>query len=420
MDTLVPGARRPVSGRFAVPASKSLVQRGLALSALCEEPLTLDLGAAGPPGEDVRGMRRAMERLGRWDGRALGASRASLTLDLGLSATAFRLCTALATLRPAGARTLVRGRPALLSRPHQDLRRALRRLGAHVKRRASGAHRVLGGGVHGGRLAVPCRTSSQHVTALLLIAPLIGGLELTLVDRPVSRPYIALTLGLLERLGIQAEAQGLGAPGGRLRVQAGRYRGGRLRIEPDASAAAAWWAAAALTGGCAEVPGLSADSRQADAGLLAVLARMGARVEVAADGSARVTGPGRALVAAGDLDLSDAPDLVPLVGALAAAARGQTRLTGVAHARGKESDRLATTAAAIRALGGSVEEHEDGLTITGTSLHGGGIDVAGDHRLALAFGVLGLVVPGVLLHSAEAVAKSQPGFLEELARAAGA
>lgn len=419
MDFAVPQAARPLAGPFAVPASKSVLQRLLALSCLAEGELTVERGAVAPPGDDVRHLESALEALGRWQDGALGAGRERLTLDLGLGATGFRLSLALAALRRAGARTLIRGRPALLARPHAMLARPLQRLGVPLKRRLSGAYRVLGGGLATGpsvrELAVPCRTSSQHLTALLLIAPRIGGLTLRLVDRPVSRPYLLLTLDLLAQRGLCVEASGLDAPGGRIRVGAGAPSGGRAFVEPDASAAAYVWAAAALTGGRAWVPGLGAASLQADAALLPLLQRMGALVLRAPDGSALVEGPGGRLRAAGDVDLQDAPDLLPLVGALAAAADGVTRIHGAAHARAKESDRVATTARAARALGAQVLEHADGLTIRGAPLAGACVDAAGDHRLALAFGVLGLVVPGTVVRGAEAASKSQPGFLEALA-----
>ena len=419
MDIAVPLARAPVRGRFRVPASKSWVQRARVLAALAEGETVLGLGAAAPPGEDVLRLEAAVGALGRWGAGALGTSKDRLVLDLGLGATGFRLATALATLRPAGARTLVRGRPALLQRPHRPLRRALAALGGHVKRQGSGAHRVVAGGMHGGAAAVGCAGSSQHVSALLLIAPRLGGLALTLVDRPVSRPYLDLTLGVLAQFGVPCTTEGLALPGGRITVPGTPPRGGRLTAEPDASAAAAWWAAAALTGGEVSVPGLAPENPQADVRLLPLLARMGAVVEREPDGSARVRGPGGRLTAAGDVDLCAAPDLVPLVGALAAGAAGRTRLHGVAHARAKESDRLASTAAGIRALGGRVDLLADGLAIEGTALRGGRVDAAGDHRVALAFGVLGLTVPGVVVAGSQAVSKSQPGFWEDLLAAAG-
>ncbi|MFV1958138.1 MAG: hypothetical protein ACC662_01865, partial [Planctomycetota bacterium] len=199
--------------------------------------------------------------------------------------------------------------------------------------------------------------------------------------------------------------------------------GGPLAIEADASSAAPWWAAAALTGGWVEVENLPRTSRQADAVLADILERMGARIGPASTAHAfRLEGPGVGdLRAPGDVDLSNAPDLLPLVGALGAVAAGRTRITGVAHARLKESDRLATTAAAVRALGGRVEVFPERgeMRLEGGVLGGGHVDAAGDHRLVLAFGVLGLVVPQTVLCGAEAVAKSHPGFLGELARRTG-
>ncbi len=420
VDVPLPLARQPVTGAFCVPASKSSLQRALVLAALSETPVAIEVGDAAPGGEDVAALGAALERLGAWGGGALGAGRASLALDLGLGATGFRLVTALATLRPAGARTLVRGRPALLARPHQELRRALKRLGAHVLRKPSGAHRVIAGGMRGGRLTVGCRSSSQHVTALMLLAPRLGGLTLSLADRPVSRPYLRLTAQLLARFGIAARLEGLEAPGGRIEVAAGVPACERLSIEPDASAAAFWWAAAALTGGEVSIPGLGRGSAQADVLLLEVLERMGAQVERAADASALVRGPAEGLVGAGEVDLGDAPDLVPLTAALAACARGRTYLRGVLHARGKESDRLAASAALIAALGGRAEVLSDGLVVEGGPLRAGVVSAAGDHRIAFAAGLLGLVVPGVVLRGAGAASKSHPTFLAELARAAGA
>lgn len=417
MDHPVVPARGPVNGTFAVPASKSLLQRVLALAALADGPCEPQTPGAQPPGEDVARLEAALGLLGRWTDGALGASCASLALDLGFGATGLRLATALATVRPAGARTLVRGRPALLSRPHRDLRLALERLGGHVRRRHSGALRVIAGGMRGGRLAVGCRRSSQHITALMLLAPRLGGLKLELVDQPVSRPYIELTRSVLAGFGIPATVEGLDAPGGLVRVPEGAPRAARYAVEPDASAAAAWWAAAALTGGRVEVAGIGPDCRQADMALLRLLPSMGAQVGPGESGM-RVVGPREGLEAAGTLDLADAPDLVPLVAVLAARARGVTRLTGVAHVRGKESDRLQTTAAGLRALGARVEVLDDGLAVHGGPLTGARVAVAGDHRLAFAFGVLGLTLPGVVLAGAQAASKSHPRFLDDLARAA--
>jgi len=357
----------------------------------------------------------ALDLLGRWQGEALGASRVSLRLDLGAGATGFRFALALAALRPPGARTLVGGSSALRRRPHGTLLRALQGRGARLKRRHSGAVRVLGGGLHGGALRLDPRRSSQYASALLLIAPRSGGLRLNLVGRPASLPYLHLTLDVLRRFGVPVGCGGLEGEAGWIEVGPAAPQAQRIELEPDASAAAAWWAAAALCGGEIVVPGLGPESRQADVALLGILERMGARVDQASDGSARVRAEGRRLDAPGEVDLRDAPDLLFLVGVLAAGAVGTTCLRGIAHTRGKESDRVATLVEGLKALRGQVRmESDDCVVIRGGTLSGGRVRVQGDHRIAFAFGILGLRLPGVVLAGAQAVRKSQPAFLETL------
>jgi 3-phosphoshikimate 1-carboxyvinyltransferase len=428
MDRPLEAARRPLVGVFDVPASKSLLQRALAVAALADEACEVLPGPSADEGDDVSGLRRGLDLLGRWQtapggagapGAAgtLGTGTRSLTLDLGLGATGFRFATALATLRPAGARTLVRGRPGLLARPHHPLRRALASLGAHVRRRASGSHRVIAGGVRGGSVDVGCAGSSQHVSALMLVAPRLGGLTIRLVDAPVSVPYLGLTAQVLRAFGVDVVLDGLGGPGGSIRVGGEAPRATRFVAEPDASAGAFWWAAAALTGGRASVRGLAASSAQADLALLDVLARMGARVTANGAGDVEVSGPGGRLRAPGEVDLRASPDLLPLVAALGAGAEGTTRVVGAAHARSKESDRLATSAALVVALGGRARVEADELHVEGGALQAGLVTAAGDHRVASAGALLGLVVPGVVLRGAEAVTKSHPRLWTDLAAA---
>ncbi|MFM8980327.1 MAG: 3-phosphoshikimate 1-carboxyvinyltransferase [Planctomycetia bacterium] len=419
MAQALPPAQRPLAGAFDVPPSKSLLQRALVLSALADLPCDLRQADGRPalgPGcaRDVLELSAALEQLGRWQEGALGTSRASLVLDLGLGATGLRLCTALATLRPAGARTLVRGRPALLARPHRELRRALGRLGAHVVRKPSGAHRVIGGGMRGGEVSVAAQHSSQHLSALMLLAPRLGGLCVRVPGVAVSRPYLAVTAAVLRSFGIEVGLAGLAAPGGRIEVAGGVPHCEGLVVEPDASAAAWWWAAAALTGGRAHVPGLPAGSAQADAVLPALLARMGARVDVLAGGVAEVQGPPQGLAAAGEVDLRDAPDLLPLVAVLAAFARGRTRLVGLAHARGKESDRVARSAALLAALGIEAEAGDSDLVVQGGAPRAACLHAHGDHRLAFAAALAALRLPGTSLEGAAAVAKSHPSLWHDL------
>lgn len=410
VEPVAPGWERT----FALPPSKSVHQRALALATLCAAPPVVRLAAdAREAGDDARHAAAAFAALGSWQDGALGSSRARRVLDLGESGTALRFALALACLRPEGARTLVRARPVLLRRPHGTLRRALLALGARIKRRRSGAFRVLGSPLaRDARITLDVRRSSQYASALALIAPRIGGLTLDLRGAATSRRYLDLTLAMLRDLGVPVEAEA-----SRVRVGAAEPRAEAIDVPADASAAACWWTAAVLTGGRARVPGLRRDDPQADMAVLDILAAYGGRVVEEAGGLAMEGPPAPAAADERTHDLTACPDLVFLVGALAACTPGVTTLRGIAHTRGKESDRVAVLVRGLEALGVQAAiEPGDVVRIRGGGAHGGVVDVAGDHRAAFGFGLLGLAVPGVVLRgAAAAVAKSQPRFLADLA-----
>ncbi len=416
----------PVVGAFAVPASKSLAQRALTLAVLADGDS--EIVAAGPTPDDVAGFARALAALGgrpvpasgvvsgAFGEQGLGASRASVRCDLARNATGLRLALVLAGLRPAGARTLLRGDRRLLLRPHRPLTRALATLGGHVRRRHSGSLRVLGAPWTRHGISLDASISSQYASALLLAAPRAGGLRLTATGDAVSAGYLDLSLDVLRAFGVPVRVEGPTT-----QVEACVPRGRRFVVEPDASSAAVWWTVAALTGGSASVPGLPLGTAQPDAALLPILSRMGARIGVTPTGEARVEGPrAGALEGAGDVDLRATPDLAPLVAVLAGRAAGVTRIVRTEHLRSKESDRVATVVTALRACGVHAEPAVDGFVVEGGGARGGRVPVAGDHRIALAFGALGLVVPGVELAGAEAVSKSWPGGLDRLEEAAAA
>lgn len=419
---------------MSVPPSKSLLQRALALAVQGDGATEIVVGTGA--GEDVARFAGALAALSGdavppgghvrsgFAAGALGTSRDRVRADLGLNATGLRIATALAGSRPDGARTLLTGRPALLARPHRVLLRALTRLGAHAIRKPSGALRVIAGPWTRHDVAIPAGTSSQFATALLLAAPRRGGLALTLVGEIVSVGYLDATIEMLRAFGLAASREGA-----LVSVGGGIPRAARFEVEADASSAAPWWAAAALSGGTVRVTGLSAASRQPDMALLGILARMGARVDIAAPtgaggagavaGSVTVRGPDGRLRGAGEVDLRDAPDLAPLVAALAAGADGETRVVRAPHLRHKETDRIRSSVAAVVALGGDASASEDGFLVRGRTLRAGTVDAAGDHRLVLAFGALGLAVPGLEIVGARAAGKSYPGFLDALERAVG-
>jgi 3-phosphoshikimate 1-carboxyvinyltransferase len=325
-----------------------------------------------------------------------------------LAGTTSRFLTAVAALAP-GPET-IDGDPPLRARPMAPLHDALRALGATVTPvGAPGRLPVAVGGAltTGGRLELPGDVSSQFLTALMLIAPMLdGGLRIDLTTALVSRPYVELTAAVMASFGVQGVAVGERS----VVVPAGTYEAARFEVEPDASSASYPLAMAAVAGGRVEVRGLRLTSPQGDAWFADLLGRMGCTV---------LDGPhglgierDRAVPLAGiDVDLAHASDLVPTLAVVAATAGSPSTITGVGFIRGKESDRLADLAAELCKVGADVTVQEDGLRIGPVAgLHGATLDVHHDHRLAMAFGVLACAVSGIEVQDPDVVAKSWPAF----------
>jgi 3-phosphoshikimate 1-carboxyvinyltransferase len=273
---------------------------------------------------------------------------------------------------------------------------------------------VGGAPPRGGRVEVAGGSSSQFASALLLVgSSLERGLDLTIEPPAVSLPYVDVTERVVSEFGVAVRRDGL-----RWEVRPGGHAGREITIEGDWSSASYLLAAAAITGGRVVVTGLSPASAQADRRLLSILRDMGCEI-VVSEGATEVRGgprwPGF------DLDLGDAPDLVPTVAALAAFGTGGSRIRGVGHLRHKESDRLDRIAANLTAIGRPASVVDDRIEIAPPSgpLHGAMIRTASDHRIAMAFAVVGLAVDDVSIDDASCVAKSWPGFWDELAKLEG-
>jgi 3-phosphoshikimate 1-carboxyvinyltransferase len=413
----------PIPGPFAVtlqlPGSKSIANRALVCAALASGRSTL---ANVPDGDDTIAMIDALKRLGvgvevadrvaTVDGAGGHLAPGPLTLDAHLAGTTSRFLTALAVLGPGP--YLIDGAPSLRARPMAPLHDALATLGARVTPLGEVGHlpvEIDRAGARGGALSLPGDVSSQFLTALMLVGPLLsGGLDVRLTTLLVSRPYVELTAAVMRAFGIDRVELGVD----RVHVPPGAYRAATLTIEPDASSAA-YFAAAAATGPPGTVvhlAGLGGDSAQADARFLDVLASMGAEV----DRSGTVTTVRRGTSLRGvDVDLAACSDAVPTLGIVAALADGPTRIRGVGFVRAKESDRIGALATELRRCGAVVDEHADGLTIHPRELHGATVRTYDDHRMAMAFGVLGLTVPGIVVEDPAVVAKSFPGFWDALA-----
>lgn len=408
-----------ISARVRLPGSKSVTHRALLMAALADGPSEIlspleaedtlltagalrQLGVTVAWGDGKAVVTPPRERWGRPDGPIL----------LGNSGTSMRLLPALAATGTG--RFVFDGTPRLRERPLGPILDALETLG--VKHRCLGQEgyppvEVISEGLAGGEVIVDARQSSQFLSALLLAAPCAhGDTRIGWLEPAASFPYVALSLSMMEQVGIEYRH----LPGRGILVPAPQtYRAFHYRVEGDCSSASYFWAAAALSGGDVHTYPISPSSAQGDCRLLDVLREMGCEIVWEEEG---VSVKGSEHLRPVDLDMNKMPDMVPTIAILAANAPGRSRIRNVAHLRVKESDRLSTVAQELTKFGVPVEELADGLVI-----HGGkvlppreGIEAHDDHRIAMAFALLGLRVPGVEIHGAEAVAKSFPGFWDAM------
>jgi 3-phosphoshikimate 1-carboxyvinyltransferase len=235
--------------------------------------------------------------------------------------------------------------------------------------------------------------------------------ELVVSGELVSKPYVEMTLAVMRAFGVAAENRGLK----QFVVPAGTtYRGRDYAIEPDASAASYFFAAAAVTGGEVTVEGLGRESLQGDVRFCDCLERMGCEVDYAADSITLARRPHQPLRGV-EVDMNAMSDTVQTLAVVGLFAEGPTTITGVAHIRHKETDRIAALAAELRKLGAIVEEREDGVRIIPGPLRGAEIETYEDHRMAMSLAIAGLVVPGVVIRNPGCTAKTYPRFFEDLA-----
>ncbi|MFD7132057.1 3-phosphoshikimate 1-carboxyvinyltransferase [Streptomyces sp. NPDC059894] len=419
MRTEVPQARE---GALVarIPGSKSLTNRALLLAAAApgtsrvRAPLVSDDTVAF--GAALSGLGARVDTggpEGRWEvtgtgGGPVGPARVWCA-DAG---TAARFLPPFAA---AGRGTFdFDGSDQLRARPQGGLIDALTRLGARIRAEDRGRlpFRLEAAGLDGGEIAVDASMSSQYVSGLLMAAPLTrDGLVLD-VRSPVSRPYLDMTLGLMRHFGARFQVD---TTADRVEVRPGGYRAADVVVEPDASTASYFFAAAAATGRTVTVPGLGQASSQGDLGFVRVLERFGARVTIGAQATT-VTGAG-ALRGGFDVDMGDVSDTFMTLAAIAPLADAPVTIRGIGHARLKESDRIAAVAANLRACGIRSEEGRDWITVRPGAPRPARIECRRDHRIAMSFAVLALAsgVP-LELDDPACVSKTFPGFHAELHR----
>ncbi|HHX85603.1 MAG TPA: 3-phosphoshikimate 1-carboxyvinyltransferase [Actinomycetales bacterium] len=415
-----PVAAGPVDAEVRVPGSKSLTNRALVLAALADGPSRL-VGTLRSRDTDL--MIAALRALGTGVEGPSGALAAhdedllvtpgplrGAEVDCGLAGTVMRFLPPVAAL--AEGTSTFDGDPAARVRPQSTVLDALRALGADVTGDALPFSVRGAGRLRGGRVEIDASASSQFVSGLLLSAARFDeGLDLVHVGpRPVpSGPHVEMTLDMLRESGVDVRRPTATS----WRVAPGPIRAVDRVVEPDLSNATPFLAAAAVTGGTVRVPHWPTSTTQPGDAIRGVLGAMGASVALeTADGAGHgtlvVTGPGR--LSPVDLDLGEIGELTPTIAALCALADGPSRLTGIAHLRGHETDRLAALAAELGAVGCGVTELDDGLEIVPAPLHSAAWRAYADHRMATAGAIVGLAVPGIEVDDVDSTSKTMPGF----------
>lgn len=402
----------PFTSTVVVPGSKSITNRAYVLAALACGPSTL-VGALRSRDTDL--MQGALEAMGvefTAEGDRLTATPGELTgsttIDCGLAGTVMRFIPAVAAFAEGAVH--VDGDEQARVRPVATVLDALRDAGVDVEG-DSLPYTVNGtGSAEGGRIEMDASSSSQFVSALLLAgARFRNGLQIVHTgERLPSAPHIEMTVEMVRSAGVRVESSPT-----EWTVHPGPIKGGTWVVEPDLSNATPFLAAAAVTGGTVSVPHWPSSTNQAGDVIREILEHMGCEVRLDGDGTDNtltVTGPAPGGLTGIALDMSDIGELTPTVAALATQASTPSELTGIAHLRGHETDRLAALTAEITGLGGQCEELSDGLRITPAALHGGTWHSCADHRMATAGAIIGLTTEGVEVEDIGTTVKTLPGF----------
>ncbi|MBX3084436.1 MAG: 3-phosphoshikimate 1-carboxyvinyltransferase [Anaerolineae bacterium] len=414
---------RPINAVVDIPGSKSITNRALLMAALAEGESVLEHALFSDDSHWCSACLRALgieivadEANERFTVRGTGGKFSAGQADcfVGNSGTTARFITAAAAL--GHGEYHFDGVARMRQRPISELLVALRQLGADIT--AEGDRFPLtihAHGLRGGTTTIDATDSSQLLSGLLMVAPYAdSNVTINVTGTIVSQPYIDITLRMMSQFGIQTDK-------GNYRnysIKTGqRYRAQRYWIEPDASGATYFFAAAAITGGRVRVPGLTAEALQGDAHFVDVLEMMGCTVTRGAD-YLEVQGPDQ--LRGLDINLNAMSDTAQTLAAIAPFANSPVTIRDIGHNRLKETDRITAVITELRKLGVRAEETADSMTVYPSEVHGAEIETYDDHRMAMAFAVIGLVAPGVVINNPGCTAKTFPDFFQRFEKLYGA
>jgi len=407
---------QPVDATVRVPGSKSVTNRALLIAALADGASTITNTLFS---DDSYWLMHALVRLGfavranRKTGETSITGQNGIIPDRDVEVFVGNAGTVARFLPPALALGegpyVVDGTPRMRERPVRDLVDAMRLLGAGVGYGEEDGRfplRIEGGGFRGGMARVRGKSSSQFVSGLLMAAPYAEEPVILEVEGREEWPYVGITVDVMRAFGVE-----VGIGDARYAVEPLVYRAREYEVESDASAASYFMAAAAVTGGKVRIPGLGAGSPQGDLRFAEVLREMGCEVMIGED-QVEVRGLDR--LRGVEVDMNSFSDTMMTLAAIAPFASTPTVIRNVEHTRYQETDRVSAVATELRRLGISVEEGRDGLRITPGTVRPAVVETHGDHRIAMAFAVTGLVAPGIRIRDPGCVTKTFPDYFERL------
>jgi 3-phosphoshikimate 1-carboxyvinyltransferase len=410
--------QHPLNATVRVPGSKSLTNRALLIASLANGTTHLTNALFS---DDSRYFAKALQTLG-FDVRLNEADHAMTVtglggnipsrkaeLFIGNAGTAARFLSAFLTL--GNGEFILDGEPRMRERPIGDLVVSLSQLGAKLETANNCPPvKITASGLPGGKTKIAGDVSSQFLSALLMVAPYAQNpIEVTLSTDLNSKPYVDMTIAIMKVFGVEIERQGYS----QFNVRPTSYLPfPAYSIESDASAASYFFAAPAICGGTVRVENVSRRSLQGDIGFLDVIKQMGCQVT---EETSFIEVTGTSELHGVDVDMRDIPDTAQTLAAIAPFASSPTCIRGIASARVKETDRVSATCAELIRLGVEVEEHEDGMTIHPCqTFEPANIQTYNDHRMAMAFSLIGLRFDGVTIEDPSCVSKTFPGFFEVL------
>lgn len=415
--------RSNIHGVITAPPSKSITHRAIIIAALAQGVSTIRKPLLS---DDIHHTIDACKALGviiesQSDALIIHGTGGKLIapaqpIHCGNSGTTLRMMTAVATL--AKGTTILTGEKRLCERPIGDLIHSLRSLGVTIRAEHEDTRApitIQGAPIEKEKASIKGSVSSQYISALLLIAPFAKkGLRINVEGIVQSKPYIAVTLAVMQEFGILVQNKGFRE----FIIKSGQtYASRDYTVEGDYSSSSYFFAAAAITGGPITVNNLRSDSAQGDRKILSILEAMGCTIRAKNDSVTVVRKNGlRSLT----VDMGGTPDIVQTVAVIAAYAKGETNITNIAHLRFKETDRITHPAKELSKMGIRTRISEDSLHITGGSVHGSIIETYNDHRMAMSFTIAGLGASGeTTIMNAEVVSKSFPSFFAVLAQVGG-